>query len=649
MAVNTEERHGQESLENHKHMFNQGVNYELYNFLGVHKISKDDESGYVFRVWAPHAKQVWVCGDFNNWNKSHPMILDEKSGIWSIKVKESRENQYYKYLVKQANGREIMKTDPMAQVYEKRPETAAVVKELEPFKWNDGLWRGRQKRMNHFNNPINIYEVHAPSWKEHEDGSLYTFKDLTVELIPYVKKMGYTHIEFMPLMEHPLPASWGYQLTGYFALCSSYGTPDEFKDFVNECHQNNIGVLVDWVPGHFSINDDALAYYDGTPTYEYEDPDRAKNIGWGALNFDLGKPEVQSFLLSSAFYWLNEFHLDGMRVDAVSNMIYLDYDEGPWRPNKYGDTRNLEGYAFLQKFNKVVKFAHPESLIIAEESSSGTQISGTIESGAIGFDYKWNMGWMNDVLEFFEMDPYFRKDNLNLVTFSFMYWQAENFVLPLSHDEVVHGKKSLMHKMWGDRYRQFAQLRTLYTFMMMHPGKKLLFMGGEWGQFLEWKFDHGLEWVDLQDKMNAKMQHFTSVLNHFYKEERPLWELGQQDATLEVIDADNHDDTVLSFIRHGKRKKDFLIVILNFTPVERRNFRIGVPYEGTYTEILNTEMKEFGGTWVEHNADSVSEEVNFKDYEHSITTTVPALGAIILKPKDIKVTRQSSKKHSHKK
>lgn len=325
MAVNTEERHGQESLENHKHMFNQGVNYELYNFLGVHKISKDDESGYVFRVWAPHAKQVWVCGDFNNWDKSHPMILDEKSGIWSIEVKESRENQYYKYLVKQANGREIMKTDPMAQVYEKRPETAAVVKELEPFKWNDGLWRGRQKRMNYFNNPINIYEVHAPSWKEHEDGSLYTFKDLTVELIPYVKKMGYTHIEFMPLMEHPLPASWGYQLTGYFALCSSYGTPDEFKDFVNECHQNNIGVLVDWVPGHFSINDDALAYYDGTPTYEYEDPDRAKNMGWGALNFDLGKPEVQSFLLSSAFYWLNEFHLDGMRVDAVSNMIYLDY------------------------------------------------------------------------------------------------------------------------------------------------------------------------------------------------------------------------------------------------------------------------------------------------------------------------------------
>ena len=338
-----------------------------------------------------------------------------------------------------------------------------------------------------------------------------------------------------------------------------------------------------------------------------------------------------------------------MRVDAVSNMIYLDYDEGPWKPNKYGDTRNLEGYAFLQKFNKVVKFAHPESLIIAEESSSGTQISGTIESGAIGFDYKWNMGWMNDVLEFFEMDPYFRKDNLNLVTFSFMYWQAENFVLPLSHDEVVHGKKSLMHKMWGDRYRQFAQLRTLYTFMMMHPGKKLLFMGGEWGQFLEWKFDHGLEWVDLQDEMNAKMQHFTSVLNHFYKEERPLWELGQQDATLEVIDADNHNDTVLSFIRHGKRKKDFLIVILNFTPVERRNFRIGVPYEGTYTEILNTEMKEFGGTWVEHNADSVSEEVNFKDYEHSITTTVPALGAIILKPKDIKVTRRSSKKYSHKK
>lgn len=369
--------------------------------------------------------------------------------------------------------------------------------------------------------------------------------------------MGYTHIEFMPLMEHPLGASWGYQLIGYFALSSYYGKPEEFQDFVEACHKENIGVFVDWVPGHCCINDDALPKYDGTPQFEYENPDRAANIRWGSVNFDLGKPEVQSFLISSALFWLEMYHIDGIRVDAVSSMLYLDYDDGPWEPNHEGGNRNYEGYYFLQKLNAVVKLAHPEVIMIAEESSSDTQITGLIESGALGFDYKWNMGWMNDVLDFYKMDPAFRKDHFNLITFSFMYMMQENYILPLSHDEVVHGKRSLMHKMWGDRYKQFSQLRNLYTYMIAHPGKKLLFMGSEWGQFLEWKYDEGLEWRDLDDPMNNSMQHFTTSLNALYKEQPALWELEESYDTISIIDADNRNDSVVSFIRKVRRKRIF--------------------------------------------------------------------------------------------
>ncbi|EOT44265.1 1,4-alpha-glucan branching protein GlgB [Enterococcus columbae] len=613
--------------------FTTGENFYLHHLLGCH--IENDQA--VFRVWAPNAQQVWLQGDFNQWNDSNPMTKYEEFGIWEAKITDFQVGQLYKYKIMQANGEVVMKFDPMAIRFEARPGNAAAIYRLPERKWRDGLWRGRQKRANTFKRPLNIYEVHASSWKHHEDGRPYTFKDLTEYLVPYLVEMNYTHVEFMPLTEHPLAASWGYQTTGFFALAHEYGQPEELQEFVEACHLNNIGVLMDWVPGHFCVNYDALAYYDGTPTYEYYDEIRAKNIRWGALNFDLGKPQVQSFLISSAMYWLETFHIDGIRVDAVSNMIYRDYDEGPWQANHEGGNRNFEGYYFLQKLNAVIKLAHPNVIMIAEESSADTKVTGMIETGALGFDYKWNMGWMNDILKFYEMDPVYRKYHFNLATFSFMYMFNENFILSLSHDEVVHGKKSLMHKMWGDRYKQFAHLRNLYTFLMTHPGKKLLFMGSEWGQFLEWKFAEGLEWCDLADPLNHKMQHFTKVLNELYRQEKALWELDNQIETIEFIDADNAEDSVLSFIRRGKTKKDFVIVVLNFAPVERKDFVIGVPYPGEYEEILNTEMAEFGGTWVKPNADMTTQKKPFKQYAHQIQTILPSLGALIIRPKHVNV------------
>lgn len=610
-----------------------GENFYVQHFLGVRKI----ESEYVFRVWAPHARQVYLVGDFNNWDESLPMEKREESGVWELSSSLPVEGQLYKFLVEQANGRKIMKIDPFAIRFEKRPGTAAEIYTIADKKWQDNLWRGRQKKTRSLRRPLNIYEVHASSWQHHEDGQPYTFKELKEALIPYVKEMNYTHIEFLPLMEHPLGASWGYQLTGFFALSSYYGTPEEFRDFVDSCHENNIGVFVDWVPGHFCVNEDTLPYYDGTPTFEYEDPNRARNNRWGTICFDLGKPQVQSFLISSALFWLEVYHLDGMRVDAVSSMLYLDYDEGPWEPNHEGGNRNFEGFYFLQKLNAVIKLAFPQTIMMAEESSSETQITGMIESGALGFDYKWNMGWMNDVLRFYEMDPVFRKENFHLLTFSFMYMMDEHYILPFSHDEVVHGKKSLMHKMWGDRYKQFAHLRNMYTFMIAHPGKKLLFMGSEWGQFLEWRYNEGLVWSNLEDEMNAKMQHFTAMLNALYKEERSLWELEDTAETIELIDADNTDESVLTFIRKSKTKKDFLIVALNLSPVERQDFSIGVPYPGSYREVLNTERVEFGGTWTKNNPTCESIEQPFKHFNQQIQTILPSLGALIIKPEDIQM------------
>lgn len=626
--------------------FGRGDNFHLQEYLGAHKETRGEQEGFTFRVWAPNAQAVDLIGDFTDWEaRKIPMVRNE-GGVWEVFCSDAKEGDIYKYLVTRQNGHQVQKIDPLALWMEKRPNTGSIIKTIPEKNWKDGLWRARRKKLGFKERPVNIYEVHAGSWKRNEDHSSYTFKQLKDELIPYLVEMNYTHVEFMPVMAHPLGLSWGYQLMGYFALEQTYGSPEEFQDFVEECHLNNIGVIVDWVPGHFIINDDALAYYDGTPTFEYQDEHRAHNYGWGALNFDLGKNQVQSFLISSLKFWIDTYHLDGIRVDAVSNMLYLDYDSGPWTLNIDGGNLNYEGVHFLRRLNAIIKNEHPDVMMIAEESSAGQKITGPEEEGGLGFDYKWNMGWMNDILRFYEEDPIYRKFDFNLVTFSFMYAFSENFLLPFSHDEVVHGKKSLMHKMWGDRYNQFAGLRNLLTYQICHPGKKLLFMGSEFGQFLEWKSEEQLEWGNLEDEMNAKMSRFTSQLNHFYKEHKELWEIDDSFDGLEIIDADNRDQSVLSMVRKN-RKGDLLVCVFNMAPVERKDFTIGVPVSAVYEEIWNTELEEWGGVWKEHNPTVQSQEGLWKDYEQTLTFTLPALGASIWKVK--RKVRKTKSKTSDKK
>lgn len=621
------------NLDEAMYTFGTGENFHLQNYLGVHEL--EGEEGFVFRVWAPHAEQIQVIGDFTGWFDTPLDMTQNHIGVWEATSSLPEEGQLYKFLVKRKGGQVVEKMDPFATYLEPRPGTGAVIRKQKAKKWKDGLWMGCRKRFGFQKRPVNIYEVHASSWKLKEDGQPYTFKELKEELIPYLVKMNYTHVEFLPLMAHPLGMSWGYQLMGYFAFEHTYGTPEEFQDFVEACHQNNIGVLVDWVPGHYTQNDDALAYFDGTPTFEYQDHDRAHNYRWGALNFDLGKNQVQSFLISSALYWIENYHIDGIRVDAVSNMLYLDYDEGPWMPNKDGGNRNLEGYGFLQKLNREIKKRYPDVMMVAEESTAATPITQPIEEGGLGFDFKWNMGWMNDILRFYEEDPVYRQYDFNLMTFSFMYCFNENYVLPFSHDEVVHGKKSMMHKMWGDRYNQFAGLRNLYAYQLCHPGKKLLFMGSEFGQFLEWKHDYQLEWGNLEDEMNQKMQVFTSHINAFYKDHKSLWQIDDSYDGIEIIDADNRAESVLSFIRKDDKgdKGDILVCVFNLTPVERKDFTIGLPVAGIYEEVLNTEMEEFGGVWKEGNPDTRTQKAKWKDYENTLSFTLPALGASIWRVK----------------
>lgn len=621
------------NLDEAMYTFGTGENFHLQNYLGVHEL--EGEEGFIFRVWAPHAEQIQVIGDFTGWFDEPLDMTKNHIGVWEATSALPEEGQLYKFLVKRKGGQVVEKMDPFATYLEPRPGTGAVIRKKKTKKWKDGLWMGRRKRFGFQKRPVNIYEAHASSWKLKEDGQPYTFKELKEELIPYLVEMNYTHVEFMPLMAHPLGMSWGYQLMGYFAFEHTYGTPEEFQDFVEACHQNNIGVLVDWVPGHYTQNDDALAYFDGTPTFEYQDHDRAHNYRWGALNFDLGKNQVQSFLISSALYWIENYHIDGIRVDAVYNMLYLDYDEGPWMPNKDGGNRNLEGYGFLQKLNREIKKRYPDVMMVAEESTAATPITQPIEEGGLGFDFKWNMGWMNDILKFYAEDPVYRQYDFNLMTFSFMYCFNENYVLPFSHDEVVHGKKSMMHKMWGDRYNQFAGLRNLYAYQLCHPGKKLLFMGSEFGQFLEWKFDYQLEWGNLEDEMNQKMQAFTSHMNAFYKDHKSLWQIDDSYDGIEIIDADNRAESVLSFIRKDDKgdKGDFLVCVFNLAPVERQNFTIGLPVAGIYQEVLNTEMEEFGGVWKEGNPETRTQKAKWKDYENTLSFTLPALGASIWRVK----------------
>ena len=626
-----------EKLEYHNkdlesyYLFNEGTQFDSYTTMGCKEVG----DGYVFTVWAPNAQAVYLVGDFNDWAELDKMEKIEETGMFIIKDSRPKKGDCYKYKVIQADGTVAYKIDPYAYEFEVRPKDASVVRDMPNKTWKDGLWMANRKRFEIYSRPLNIYEVHLSSWKHHEDGSWYTITELKNELIPYVKKLGYTHIEFMPLMEHPLDASWGYQATGFFGLSSKYGTIEDFQDLVETAHQENIGVIMDWVPGHFNRNDYGLAYYDGTPQFEYSDPNQANNNRWGTLNFDLGKRQVRSYLISNALFWIEQFHLDGLRVDAVSNMLYLDYDLGEWTPNDEGTNVNKEGVEFIQLLNKKIFERHPDVLMMAEESTAWPKVTHPVHEGGLGFNYKWNMGWMNDTLRFFEMDPLFRKDHFNLITFSFMYTFNENYILPFSHDEVVHGKKSMMHKMVGDRYNQFAGLRTIDSYRMMHPGKKLQFMGAEFGQFLEWRFAEGLEWGNLADPMNASHLMFTQQLNAFYKEHRALWEVDHRSEGTEILDADNAEETKLYFIRKGNKPRDFLVVLCNFVPVERQGVRIGVPYKGQYEEVWNTEWQSLGGTWTESQGIMKTTEEPIHGKEHSLELVLPALSVVVLKPKRV--------------
>lgn len=623
------------NTEFNHYLFNTGEHIRSYEFMGAHVIEFEGKKGVQFTVWAPNAQSVFIAGDFNDWGYGE-MFPQGSTGIWTGFVEGIGEDTIYKYRIRRHDGFEFLKADPYAFYSELRPKTASVVKDLTGFKWDDSTWRAKNKRKNLDANPMNIYEVHLGSWKRHWDGEFFNFQQYIDELIPYVKEMGYTHIELLPVMEHPLDDSWGYQITGYYSVTSRYGEPKELMQFINECHKQDIGVVLDWVPAHFCRDSHGLYMFDGTPTYEYQDPDKASNNRWGTTHFDYGKPQVHSFIVSNAIFWMDMFHADGLRVDAVSAMLYLDYDDGPWTPNIYGGNTNLEGVALLKKLNTVVKQEYPAALMVAEESTAFPLITHDVESGGLAFTHKWNMGWMNDILRYFELDPLYRKNHHNLITFSFMYAFNENFILPMSHDEVVHGKKSLLNKMPGDEKMKFQGLRTLMAYMMCHPGKKVNFMGNEIAQWMEWRFREGLEWIGLKYEMHQNHQHFMKELNSLYKNHKALYEIDNSYDGIEILDADNKNESLFTFIRKGKQPRDFVVVICNFTPVQRDHVKVGVPFEGQYEELLNTELKEYGGDWdySEKTYTTSEEKMNGKDF--ALEVIAPPLSVLIIKPKRIK-------------
>lgn len=630
-----------DQLATEMYYFNLGNHFSAYHFLGA-KPCRDEsgQEGYRFTVWAPRAKTVAIIGSFNQWQEEALEAVGE-TGAWTIFKAGAKEWDLYKFVITDQAGRKKEKQDPFAFASEVPPKTASVIQNLPHYDWQDAEWLAERRKAKRYDRPLNIYEVHMSSWRRHPDGSAYSFDDLRKELIPYVKEMGYTHIEFMPLMEHPLEASWGYQISGYFSIAGRFGHDFEpLMRFVDACHQAGIGVLVDWVPGHFVRNDDALAYYDGTPCFEFQDPQRAVNNRWGTYNFDLGKSQVHSFLISNAIFWLEEFHVDGLRVDAVSNMLYLDYDIGDWQPNRYGNNVNLEGVDFLRRLNQEIFLRDDSYLMIAEESTAWDGVTRPTSEGGLGFNFKWNMGWMNDTLNFFSLDPIHRSHHYKLVNFTFMYMFHENFILPFSHDEVVHGKESLLGRMPGQtRYDEFSNLRTLEGYRMCYPGKKLSFMGNEIGQFLEWRFYSQLEWEDLDRPYNREYQHYIQCLNQLYQDQAALHQLDLSPEGIRFLEADDDQETTAAFIRKSQDPEDFIVCAYNFTPVERQNYRLGVPYPGTYRVLLNSEMQEFGGNWEYQQETYTAEQMPHQGFDYSLSVVLPSLSTFLLKPDQLLTER----------
>jgi 1,4-alpha-glucan branching enzyme len=618
------------------YLFHQGTNYHAYEMLGAHFVERDGKKGVRFAVWAPHAKSISVVGDFNEWDtRVNPMTRGRDGEIWEVFIPDIEEGAVYKYAIEpQWGGPRIMKADPYGFYAEKKPNTASRVYDLSKYEWKDGDWFEQKKKESSYERPMLTYEVHAGSWRRTKDGEYLSYRDLADQLIDYVKKMNYTHIEFMPLCEHPFDGSWGYQITGYYAVTSRFGTPDDFRYLVDKAHENGIAIIMDWV--HFCKDEQGLRHFDGQTLYESDNEQLAENWEWGTTNFDYGRTEVQSFLISNAMFWFEEFHIDGLRIDAVANMLYLNYGrkDGEWTPNKYGDTGNLEAMDFLKKLNESIFKYHPQALMIAEESTAWPLISKPVYMGGMGFNYKWNMGWMNDMLKYMSLDPIYRKWNHDKVTFSFMYAFSENFVLPLSHDEVVHGKCSLISKMPGDYWQKFAGLRTFFAYWIAHPGKKLLFMGGEFGQFIEWNYDDSLDWhLPQQYPMHKKMLEYSRALNKFYCDHKALWQVDFDWNGFQWIDCNDNENSIVSFIRKAEDPSDYLVAVCNFTPEVRHGYRIGVPEKGSYIEVFNSDDEAFGGSGVKNEGEIKTEDVKWHDRDQSIVLTIPPMATIYLRHK----------------
>ncbi len=623
------------------HLIGEGTHYKNYEKLGSHVAEVDGVKGVHFAAWAPNAKRVSVIGNFNHWDgKKHPMKLLGDSGIWEIFIPGLGEGELYKFEIKSKyGGYKEQKADPFAFYFELRPKSAAIVYNIEnKHKWQDSEWMEMRRKTNWFESPLSIYEVHPGSWMRvpEENNRFLTYRELADKLIPHVKELGYTHIELLPLMEHPLDASWGYQVIGYFAPTSRFGRPEDFMYFIDRCHQNNIGVIMDWVPAHFPKDAHGLGFFDGTCLYEHEDPKKGEHKEWGTLIFNYGRREVANYLISNALFWLDKYHIDGLRVDAVASMLYLDYSRQPgeWIPNIYGGNENLEAVAFLKRFNEVVHQYHPGVLTIAEESTSWPAVSRPTYVGGLGFSMKWNMGWMHDTIEYFSKDPMYRKYHTNNLTFSMLYAFAENFILPFSHDEVVHGKRSMLDKMPGDLWQKFAGLRTLYGYMYGHPGKKLLFMGSEFGQRSEWNSAESLDWHLLKYEPHQKLQRFVQDLNNLYRSEPAMHEVDSEWHGFEWIDFHDSDSSVISFIRRAKEQDDLLVFVFNLTPVPRFGYRVGVPNGGFYREIMNSDSEIYWGGNLGNAGGVYADNVPCHKRRFSLNLTLPSMSVLIFKPCD---------------
>ena len=583
------------------YLFGQGNHYEIYKKFGAHEVTAG-KKGVYFAVWAPHAKSVSVIGEFNGWDAAADrMERQEPLGIYTVFVPEAKDGQMYKYCIETQSGELIYKADPFANYAELRPGTASRITDISHLKWTDDRWMESRKKWNNKENPLSIYEVHMGSWMRHpgrEDEGFYTYREFAEAITKYVKKMGYTHVELMGIAEHPYDGSWGYQLTGYYAPTSRYGTPEDFAYMINYLHRNGIGVILDWVPAHFPKDAHGLADFDGTPTFEYADPRKGEHPDWGTKIFDYEKPQVRNFLIANALFWIEHFHVDGLRVDAVASMLYLDYgkQDGQWVPNKYGGNQNLEAIEFFKHLNSVVLGRNPGTMMIAEESTAWPKVTGNPEDDGLGFSLKWNMGWMHDFTEYMKLDPYFRKNAHHMMTFSMEYAYSENYILVLSHDEVVHLKCSMLNKMPGEGFDKYANLKVAYAFMTGHPGKKLLFMGQEFAQLREWSEERELDWFLLSEEPHQQIQNWYRDLLHLYKKNPALYELDNDPAGFEWINKDDIFRSIFSFVRHSKGKKKNLLFVCNFTPVAREDYRVGVPTKRQCKLVLNSDEKEYGGS-----------------------------------------------------